>query len=89
MSGVNEQILAWHRRNVEEGNAILLARGTCVSGSAHRDGPVRAVYLWYSRPGPAGVGNQLPLCASCCATWRLNAVEDPALEPVLITKMPS
>lgn len=44
-----------------------------------RDRHVPATYMWISR-----VGNKIPLCVSCCASWRANAVEDPDLQAARI-----
>jgi hypothetical protein len=40
---------------------------------------IPAAYLWVT-----AVGNEIPLCVSCCACWRQNAVDDPDLEPARI-----
>lgn len=86
VSRVNEQILAWHRRNVIEANAERVAAGVCDMHVPHSEGPVPAVYAWHTK-GPAGVGNEIPLCAECCARWRANANTDPDLAPERITEL--
>ena len=47
-----------------------------------RDASVPAAYIWH-----APVGNVIPLCAECCASWRANAAEIPELAPARITSM--
>lgn len=42
-----------------------------------------AVYVWTCQPS----GNQIPLCVDCCAGWRANAVDDPALGPESIRQL--
>jgi len=52
-----------------------------------RDPPVPdepAAYEWVS-PG----GRSRLLCVSCCALWRQNAAEDPALLPISIRLLES
>ena len=41
-----------------------------------------AVYLWTT-----WIHNTVPLCERCCAEWRLNARQDPALSPKTITDL--
>ena len=40
---------------------------------------VPAAYIWTTPHG-----HEVPLCVSCCAHWRANAVEDPELLPVRV-----
>lgn len=48
-----------------------------------RDRNAPADYIWTC----ALSGNEVPLCASCCAGWRLNAEADPGLAPSRIRQV--
>jgi len=39
--------------------------------------------MWTCQPS----GNDIPLCIECCAGWRRNAVDDPALGPESIRQL--
>jgi predicted RNA methylase len=82
----SEQIMAWHRENVRKVNAEIRAAGVCVMRSSHPNGPVSAEYVWHTKT-IVSVGNELPLCARCCAKWRADAAEDPDLMPARITSL--
>lgn len=60
-------------------NARLAAAGLCIMHNADVAPP--AEYLM-----ELPIGNVVPLCAPCCAWWRLNAKEtgEPASQPVSI-----
>ena len=47
------------------------------------DPPVPAAYLWTS----ARSGNQVSLCAVCCADWRARAQDDTSLAPARIRSL--
>lgn len=40
---------------------------------------VPTAYVWTTQGG-----HEIPLCVSCCAHWRANGAEDPALLPARI-----
>jgi hypothetical protein len=48
------------------------------------DGPRRvwAAYAWLTKSG-----TEVLLCERCCCHWRATAVDDPDLEPVLISSL--
>lgn len=56
-------------------NARLEAEGRCIMHNS--DVVVAAEYLLEVK-----IGNILPLCGPCCDQWRLDANDDPAMEPV-------
>ena len=58
---------------------------SCSSCADLRKGRPRtdAVYVWTSQPS----GNEVPLCIECCAEWRVNAADDPTLEPYSIRQI--
>ena len=82
----SERVMAWHRENVRKANAEMAAAGMCVMRSSHPESPVPAEYVWYGKRA-WGVGNELPLCARCCAQWRRNATLDPDMAPELIKSL--
>ena len=52
---------------------------SCVYGQPKRP----AVYLWTASPS----GNEIPLCAECCAYWRKAAIDEPDLGPARIRSL--
>lgn len=67
--------------NAAAANAELRAKGDCF-GSGLSGHPRRAEYVWHTQ-----IGNEIPLCGPCCALWRQNAAEDPALAPARVADL--
>lgn len=82
----SDQTKVWHRENVRQVNAEMRAAGVCVMLSLHPDGRVRAEYVWCTKT-TWGVGNELPLCARCCARWRADMADDPDMAPAQIVSL--
>ena len=51
----------------------------CVRAGDNAPRRIPSAYMWVTM-----VGDEVPLCASCCALWRANAADDPDLLPVRI-----
>ena len=65
---------------------VGVPRGWCPAvncWSCPRKPPNLAAYMWTASPS----GNEIPLCAECCAAWRVNAVAEPDLGPARIRSL--
>lgn len=74
MTGVKP---VWLHDACAQVNAELRAEGRCW---VHNGTP--AVYVWHT-----AIGNQVPLCAPCCAAWRASVEASSADPPVAIEEL--
>lgn len=68
----------WLRTNGATVNARLRAEAMCYFNgvSGH---PRRAEYIWHCQ-----IGNEIPVCAECCAWWRASVEKVESEPPVKI-----